>query len=77
MESLPTELMAMVVQATGANNKPILGGVDVGNFRLANRQINSNVFYAWAKRFLTTRKHMLSCTSLKCLLDIANDPVMS
>jgi hypothetical protein len=77
MESLPAELMSMVVQATGANNEPILSGEDVVNLRLTSRHYNYHTLNVWAKRFFTTRKHMLSRRSLQCLLDNANDPILS
>jgi len=67
----------MVVQATGANNKLILSSEDIGNFRLTSRHYNHHALDAWARRFFTTRKHMLSRRSVQCLIDIARDPILS
>jgi len=77
LEGMPGELMAMIVEASGVDNEFILDVKDASNLRQASRRIHATSFDAFAQRFFTTRKHVLSPKSLRCLEHIAQDAALS
>jgi hypothetical protein len=74
LEAMPVELMSMIVKATGGDSKPILSAADVSSLRLASRRTYKTSFDAFGQRFMTTRKYMLSRSSLGSLAATAADP---
>jgi hypothetical protein len=74
LEAMPVELMSMIVKATGGDSKPILSAADVSSLRLASRRTYDTSFDAFGQRFMTTRKYMLSRSSLGSLAATAADP---
>lgn len=56
----------MIVKAKGPDDQFTFDASDVGNLRLATRRPRDKIFDAFAQRFFTTRKHILSRRSLQC-----------
>lgn len=77
IESLPQELLDMIIKATDSKNEPVLNAEEFSNLRISSKTLEINVHDEFAKRFFTKRKHMLSRASLQCLLDISASPKFS
>lgn len=76
-ESLPKELLDMIITATDSKNEPVLNAEELSNLQISSKTLEVNVYDEFAKRFFTKRKHTLSRASLQCLLDISASPKFS
>lgn len=77
LESLPIELIEMILNSTRADGEPILSESDICSLCIMNRMLQAASFDTFAKRLFTMRKHMLDQRSLATLSDIAMHPVFS
>jgi hypothetical protein len=77
LKDLPVELMDMIMKIKEAKDAALLDVNDISSLRQSGRQINALTLRTFARRFFTTRKHMLSRASLECLVGIAHSPALS
>ncbi|KAF1919363.1 hypothetical protein BDU57DRAFT_408982, partial [Ampelomyces quisqualis] len=77
LQSMPIEIMTIIIGATNLKHEFILSTDHICSLRSSCRALYLTTFDAFARRFFSTRRHMLSRTSLQCLFDIAQCPQLS
>lgn len=66
---LPPELMLRI--------STDLTTIELGNFRLSCKQVETNLFESFAREFFTKRQFMIEHISLEALVGIANHKTLS